>query len=789
MIRLSTELDIYYKSKDKNKFVRQVSSTVITPFKAFPLLLIFASHIFNPEYNEKLIIEAIKKNFIIIYFCDKIPDDAIIHESIIYIKAKWRYFDTSIFKDINQFSAVHGVNKKGEKLALQYARVFSKKYIRNSNELSEIVKHHQDIQENVTILFDTIFECGDRGLGDILLTTPIVTELKKKFNASITYACRPKAAELLQNNPDIDKVITKYSDLEKLQFTYHLPLIRHTENYKVSRNRQCRTDSLADLFMVTLPKDNVLPKIYLTPKEIQNANRLVNKVHKIKLGINIEATSSARRWTYGYLLELFKLLGEEDSKYEFYLFGSGDRMKITGIPKYIHNFIGKLTLRDSIAVMSKMDMALTTDSLYSHVAGAFKIPQVCIYTTIPAEWRNKYYKSIGVQGTTKCSPCCDFQFLTKEDYDKCDRFGVPPCVKSITPDTIMKNLEICKRRYNVDTYSTKETILINRSSGLGDILMLTSVLHDLRLKEKDAFITLRTNCPDLFIGNSDVDEILTGTYIPDKDLQTRFYDYDRIYNFDYCLESYGVAGKLGKISDKDYMTVSRIDLLYNWAKMKCPKNPKLYYFVTESEKRRVEKMLKTLWGKKTVTYVLNCTSPYRTYPIKESLKVIEELSKTHNVFIIGNSITMWGEDHEFNKVYYEVLNRLNGRYVVDLVDKTELRLACAIIEHSDLVITPDTGMLHVANAVDTTCLALFGNIDPYLRVKYYKNTSTIYKNISCAEGCGDRGNFMRSGKIICPDFYRVKEPEKRIGAICMRAITSEEIIQKSKELLQNGGTL
>lgn len=781
MIKLSTELDIYYKSKDKGELVRQISSTIITPFKAFPLFLVFASHLFNKSYSKSILKEAIKKDFVIIYFCDKIPDDAIIHENIIYIKAKWRYFDISIFKDINQFSAVSGIDMRGEKLALQYARVYGKKYIRNSSDLSKVVRHYQDIQKNVTILFDTIFEVSDRGLGDILLTTPIITELKKKFNAKITYACRPKAAELLQNNPDIDSVITRYSDLEKTQFTYHLPLIRHTEDYKILRNRQCRIDSLAELFMVKLTKDNKLPKFYLTPDEIHAADKVICKTHKIKLGINIEATAPSRRWLYSYLLELLKLLGEENSKFEFYLFGQGSKLKCTGLPSYINNFISKLTLRNSIALVSKMDIILTTDSLYSHVAGAFKIPQVCLYTSIPAEWRNKYYKSIGIQGKTKCSPCCDFQFITKEDYDKCDRFGIPPCVKSITPDIVKDALEKCIAKYGIKENKKKKHILINRSSGLGDILMLTPIIHDLRAQEKDAFITVRSNYPDLFVGNVDIDEILTGEHVEDKQLQHQFWDYDKIYNFDYCLEGIGVAGQRGKISDKDYMSIPRLELLYKRAKLPCPKTTKLYYFVKDSEKGRVQAMLKTLWGKKTITYVLNCTSIYRTYPIEESLKVIKILSKKYNVFITGNSLSIWNIAHNFNRKYYEAIERLDGRYVVDLVDKVELRMACAIAAQSDLVITPDTGMLHVANAVDTPCLALFGNIEPRLRTSYYKNTQVIYKNVYCAKGCGDRRQEFK--KVPCPSFSTLSEFERPIGAYCMQAITSEEIIIKAEQML------
>jgi len=144
---------------------------------------------------------------------------------------------------------------------------------------------------------------------------------------------------------------------------------------------------------------------------------------------------------------------EENKSYNFeiYLFGQGKFVSIPDkiLPTTVKNYIGKTRLRQMCSLVYRMDMILSADSLFSHIAASFDIPSVVMYTTIPAEWRNFYYRSLGVQGTTPCCPCRDFQFVSIKDYEKCDRYGTPPCVKSITPTRVQNAIYQCIRKYKV----------------------------------------------------------------------------------------------------------------------------------------------------------------------------------------------------------------------------------------------------------------------------------------------------------------------------------------------------
>ena len=69
--------------------------------------------------------------------------------------------------------------------------------------------------------------------------------------------------------------------------------------------------------------------------------------------------------------------------------------------------------------------------------------------------------------------------------------------------------------------------------------------------------------------------------------------------------------------------------------------------------------------------------------------------------------------------------------IINLSGKTNLHELVETLRTADLLITNDTGPMHVANSLNTNVLALFGPCSP----KQYglgKNIKTIYKNVYCS---------------------------------------------------------
>jgi len=95
--------------------------------------------------------------------------------------------------------------------------------------------------------------------------------------------------------------------------------------------------------------------------------------------------------------------------------------------------------------------------------------------------------------------------------------------------------------------------------------------------------------------------------------------------------------------------------------------------------------------------------------------------------------------------------------IVDLVGQTSLRDAIGIIERAVVAVGPDTGLMHIAAAVKTPVISLWGATSP-VRTGPYGNA-----------------NLVIQGKAPCVPCYRKR---CAIGRICLQSITAEQIADK-----------
>ncbi len=102
----------------------------------------------------------------------------------------------------------------------------------------------------------------------------------------------------------------------------------------------------------------------------------------------------------------------------------------------------------------------------------------------------------------------------------------------------------------------------------------------------------------------------------------------------------------------------------------------------------------------------------------------------------------------------EITQGMPGR-VVNLAGGTSLRELIAFISLCDVLLTNDSGPMHIAAACNTDVVALFGSTSE-IATGPYKMGTVIHKHVRCSP-CFKR---------ICPIDFR-----------CMKQITSEEVIQ------------
>jgi len=106
-----------------------------------------------------------------------------------------------------------------------------------------------------------------------------------------------------------------------------------------------------------------------------------------------------------------------------------------------------------------------------------------------------------------------------------------------------------------------------------------------------------------------------------------------------------------------------------------------------------------------------------------------------------------------------------GGDLVDLVGRTDLQTAAALIRDSSLLVGVDTGLTHIGIAFDRPTICLFGSTRPYLRSDS-PNTRVIYHALDCSP-C--RRNPTCNGAFTC-----------------LREISPDEVMGEAQRLLQGG---
>jgi len=105
----------------------------------------------------------------------------------------------------------------------------------------------------------------------------------------------------------------------------------------------------------------------------------------------------------------------------------------------------------------------------------------------------------------------------------------------------------------------------------------------------------------------------------------------------------------------------------------------------------------------------------------------------------------------------------NARHrLINLAGKTSLKETIAIISRCDLFISNDSGLMHIAGALNIPTVAVFGSTNPVTTSPVGDKSVVIYKDTSCSPCL----------KETCPTDFR-----------CMDMISVEEVYETAKKLI------
>lgn len=341
----------------------------------------------------------------------------------------------------------------------------------------------------------------------------------------------------------------------------------------------------------------------------------------------------------------------------------------------------------------------------------------------------------------------------------------------------------------VDKRDAAKRILIVNVNWLGDVLFTTAFIKAVRRTFPTSFIAclVMPRCRELLENNPNINEViiydqdrihksLLGKIKIIKGLRKRKFDTAFILHrsFTRALMVYlsGIKNRIGyntkkrsflltKSIEEDAPDLHKVEYFLNIARCCGIKTADKNYefFVDESERGWAERFLKDRGIKREdKIVVLNPGGNWapKRWPAENFAKLSEVFSRELNAKII---ITGASKDL---KLAQEILDS-SGAKAVNACGETSIKRLAALMERADLVISSDSGPMHLALSVKTRVIALFGPTSDKITGPYGDGDySVIKRDVGCEVPCY---NFN------CRD-YR-----------CMKAITVDDVFKRAKEML------
>lgn len=292
-----------------------------------------------------------------------------------------------------------------------------------------------------------LIERTDRGLGDLLTITVAVKELKRQFpSVYVIFKVPRHYRPVLENNPDIDKIINLDEDIENDVFvSYSKPcpagVYEHYHNRDIFKSR-------VDIFCEHLgfSTTDKTPVFCLRDKEKEEGRDFFRKCTKKKVGVALAAGEIWVSWTRKGNLELIKLLIKKGYVPVVFTMDSQEPVNIEGAID-VH---GK-PIRYMAAIFNCCDIAITQDGGMLHLAAALGVPQICLFGPTNPKCRITMYKRgyfiVRHKGICPLKYgddkfCWYYNECTVDkQYPQGRTDIIPPCLKAIEAKTVLEKIE------------------------------------------------------------------------------------------------------------------------------------------------------------------------------------------------------------------------------------------------------------------------------------------------------------------------------------------------------------
>ncbi|MCH9627497.1 MAG: ADP-heptose--LPS heptosyltransferase 2 [Chlamydiales bacterium] len=316
-------------------------------------------------------------------------------------------------------------------------------------------------------------------LGDAVMATPILTDLRKKWpEASITAMCQGAVGSLLIGNPHLNEIYAFSRSNEFLRRVANRDLIERLRQGRYDLGlllpnsfssawwlwrgevkerigfatdwrspfltqalpvpKECGQEHLVTtykrlLLPLGIPLSDTDPELFVTKEETEAVKQLLaqlNVPEKCTLvGINPGAAyGSAKCWLPERFRAVIQKLLEDPNLYVL-CFGDQEGAPLVhtickDMPERVVNVAGDTSLRELIALIQRCSVFLTNDSGPMHIAAALEIPLVALFGSTNEIATGPYKQGEVIHKHVSCSPCykrtcpIDFRCMKQIEADE-----------------------------------------------------------------------------------------------------------------------------------------------------------------------------------------------------------------------------------------------------------------------------------------------------------------------------------------------------------------------------------
>jgi heptosyltransferase-2 len=545
-------------------------------------------------------------------------------------------------------------------------------------------------------------------------------------------------------------------------------------------------------------QEQIPGSLYIRPQDEQYIDKILQE-NKITgddrlIIISPGARSHIKRWPQDKFVDLISYIAEE-FKIKIILVGDKDDTPIAGyIAKHsqhpVIDLSGKTSIAQLCALLKRAGCVITNDSAVLHLASYLDVPIVSIF---------------GPTSEVKYGPWSDICAIVKKDIfcRPCEkaqcRFGSLKCLHLIKVEDVVRQLNniltIHHLPSTIHQVPNFKRILIVRTDRIGDVLLSTPVIKALRDEYPSAYIAMMVSpyARDIVDGNPYVDEVI----IYDKDGKHKSWQRSMKFahnlkkkRFDLAIILHptnrvhlvtffaGIKRRIGYDRKLGILLTDRIrhtkqlgekhESEYNLDLIRYlgiePKDKSLFMPITRESQDWMNELSKQEGIKnsdKLLAIHPGASCPSKIWPNERFAEVADKLADKYGFKVL---VIAGPKDIALAK---ELIKHMHWP-AIDLAGKISVAQLASALKRCALFISNDSGPVHIASAVGTPVISIFGRKQGGLSPQRWGPL-------------GSKGRILHkdAGCIRCLAHNCIKE------FACLKAIQVSDVLNAADSILKN----